>query len=68
MNDMHKVDSCLKPVLYADDTTLCAALNQFRNEEEGNDDIQKNINDNLQKFCVWMQLNQLSLNCKKSST
>jgi hypothetical protein len=64
MNDIHKLDSCLKPILYADDTTLSATLNQFQSEER---EIQSHINDELHKFYEWMQLNQLSLNCSKST-
>ena len=50
MNDIHKVESCLRPILYADDTTLCAALNKFRSAVQ---DIESNINMELHKFCIY---------------
>jgi hypothetical protein len=63
-NDLHRINSCFRPIMYADDTTLCATLNNFN---LSNNTISFNVNSELNKFNIWLKLNKLSLNCKKTS-
>ena len=64
VNDLHRINSCFTPILYADDTTLTASLNKFKFTDEN---VNCNINTQLEKFSTWFKLNKLSLNCKKTS-
>ena len=55
VNDLHKASSILKPVTFADDTSLFLS----------NKDINKLFNDmifELQKMSIWFKENKLSLN------
>ena len=63
LNDLHKINSSFTPIIYADDTTLLASLNQFHSN---NHSISSNINNELSKFSTWLKLNKLSLNCRKT--
>lgn len=64
MNDLNKVNSSFTPIIYADDTTLLASLNQFHLNSNS---ISACINNDLSKFSNWLKLNKLSLNCNKTS-
>ena len=51
----------LKTIIYADDTTFIADLDNIpKNEQE------RKINSELQIINLWLKSNKLSLNCKKS--
>ena len=52
-------------IIYADDTTLSSALNNF-NDNIQNDNLESLINDELLKINEWLQINKLSLNIAKS--
>ena len=59
VNNLHKVASFLKPVMFADDANLFLS----------NKDINKlfnDINTELQKMSIWFKANQLSLNLTKT--
>ena len=59
INDLYKVSSILKPVMFADDKNLFLS----------NEDIKKLFNDmnvELQKMSVWLKTNKLSLNLTKT--
>ena len=59
VNDLHKVSSILKPVMFADDTNLFLS----------NKDINKLFNDlnvELQKISIWFKASKLSLNLTKA--
>ena len=61
LNDLPYITEKLKTLVYADDTTLFASLN--------NDDfttIKDGINDELNLISNWLKLNKLSLNIQKS--
>ena len=63
-NDLHRINSFFRPIMYADDTTLSATLNSFK---ISNNNIDLNIIRELDKFSIWLKVNKLSLNCKKTS-
>jgi hypothetical protein len=64
LNDLNKVNSSFTPIIYADDTTLLASLNQFHSDTNS---LSVNINSELSKYSTWLKLNKLSLNCNKTS-
>jgi hypothetical protein len=63
-NDLHRINSSFRPIMYADDTTLSATLNSLK---LSNNNIDLNIISELDKFNTWLKVNKLSLNCKKTS-
>ena len=63
LNDIIKVCKIFHPIIYADDTTLCATLNNFGCD---NDQIEENINAELNDVVNWLKLNRLSLNVRKT--
>ena len=60
INDIVKVSTVLKRVLFADDTSLFHAHTDF-------DALIKEINEELKKVTTWFHTNKLSLNIKKSN-
>lgn len=62
MNDVSYASNLFNFILYADDTTLSTTLNV----NSSIDDVTETINRELQKICVWLQVNELSLNVDKS--
>ena len=62
INDLAVVCDKFKPIIYADDTSLCATLNSF------GDSIDDKINTELGKISDWMKVNKLSLNSKKTKS
>ena len=62
VNDISCASDIFYPIIYADDTTLSATLNNFGREHE----IENNINYELSKISVWLKLNKLSLNVNKT--
>ena len=65
MNDLPNASRLFKCIIYADDTTLSANLNDFyaKHDSRQNIDI---INDKLEKISYWLLVNKLSLNKLKS--
>lgn len=63
INDLHVASNIFSPVIYADDTTLSAALHAF---ESPGQDRDNNINIELTKVSHWLKLNKLSLNSSKT--
>ena len=61
MNDIVKASTYFYPILYADDTTLCATLN-FSWKKKSN----RKINNKLTAIGNWLRLNKLSLNVNKT--
>ena len=61
VNDITKATKHFHPILYADDTTLCASLNHHWK----NDDNVK-LNKELNDVSNWMKLNKLTLNINKT--
>ena len=63
LNDIVKVCKLFHPIIYADDTTLCATLDSFGNNSEL---IEENINSELNDVVDWLKLNRLSVNAMKT--
>ena len=62
VNDLHNANNTLSATMYADDTTLSTTL-QFNHQSIHNPLV---INNALNDFSNWLQLNKLSLNVKKT--
>ena len=61
INDIADITKYLKTIIYADDTTFIADLDNIpKNEQE------RKINSEFQIIILWLKSNKLSLNCKKS--
>ena len=61
INDIADITKYLKTIIYADDTTFIADLDNIpKNEQE------RKINSELQIINLWLKSNKVSLNCKKS--
>jgi len=63
INDLKHATNLFHPVIYADDTTLSATLNDFGSSTE---EIEQNINCELELVEDWLKLNKLSLNVDKT--
>ena len=61
VNDITTVTRYFHPILYADDTTLCATLNVHWDQSDS-----LNLNEELNTISNWMKLNKLSLNVQKT--
>ena len=61
VNDMTVATKYFYPILYADDTTLCATLSQTWNIDDNT-----KLNTELDGISNWMKLNRLSLNSTKT--
>jgi retron-type reverse transcriptase len=64
MNDITYSSDRFKFILYADDTTLSASVEDF--EQGPNVNINRKINVELQLVSDWLKVNKLSLNTKKT--
>jgi len=64
VNDMVFASSKFYPILYADDSTLCATINTFSSYNRDSSDA--NMNRELQSILDWLKLNRLSLNVNKT--
>ena len=64
VNDMYKASSILHAIMYADDTTLTANLEDF--SAKTRKDLQDKINSETNKINIWLKANHLSLNNHKS--
>ena len=60
INDLCNASKLFNMIIYADDTTLYSTLEVFGNY------ISKNLNIELTKVAIWLKLNKLSINIKKS--
>ena len=63
INDLIHVTEKLKFIMYADDTTIYFNLDDFDPAT-----IERDINSELEKINVWLKLNKLSLNVKKTKS
>ena len=63
INDLIHVTEKLKFIMYADDTTIYFNLDDFDTAT-----IERDINSELEKINVWLKLNKLSLNVKKTKS
>ena len=61
INDIADITKYLKTIIYADDTTFIADLDNIPKKEQ-----ERKINSELQIINLWLKSNKLSLNCKKS--
>ena len=60
INDIVNVSNILKPILFADDTSLFHAHTHFHT-------LIEEVNIELQKIAIWFNTNKLTLNVKKSN-
>ena len=65
MNDIPIASNIFKTIIYADDTTLIANSNDFYFKNNTKLNI-KMLNDELNKFKLWLRANKLTLNTHKS--
>lgn len=63
INDLVHASNIFHPIVYADDTTLSATLNIFKNNTTN---MEMSINSELTKITDWLKLNKLSLNSNKT--
>ena len=67
INDLPNVSKIFKCIIYADDTTLCATIEDFDQENTKNQAIiTDNINRELDKINYWLKCNKLKLNTNKT--
>ena len=64
VNDFYKASSILHAIIYADDTTLTANLEDF--SAKTRKDLENKINSEINKINIWLKANRLSLNIHKS--
>ena len=64
VNDIYKASSILHALIYADDTTLTANLEDF--SAKTRKDLANKINSEINKINIWLKANRLSLNIHKS--
>ena len=64
INDLPVASNMFTPIMYADDTTLLANLEQFGFKSEDNYSLQ--INTEVEKINEWLKYNKLSLNVAKT--
>ena len=58
INDMCNVSTLLKPILFADDTNIFYSGKDI-------DELCSEVSIELDKLCIWFQVNKLSLNTSK---
>ena len=69
MNDIHQASTKFHAILFADDTNLTSTLCSFDVNLANQLDItnlSKNINKELKEVQIWLEINKLSLNIKKT--
>ena len=70
MNDIHHASKKFHSILYVDDTSLLDTLCSFDTEIDRSTNnmeiISSNINAELNDILIWLSLNKLSLNVKKT--
>ena len=64
MNDIAEASDLFDFILYADDTSLTTTVKLILRKDRGN--LQTCINNELHKINMWLKLNRLSLNIKKT--
>ena len=65
LNYFSNASDIFKIISYADDSTLLAKLSDFNNRDN-KENINVLSNKELEKNCVWLKVNRLSLNTSKS--
>ena len=69
MNDIHNARTKLHAILFADDTDLTSTLCSFDVNIDNNCNrmqLSANINKELKNIHMWLEINKLSLNVKKT--
>ena len=69
MNDIHNASSKFHAILFADDTNLTSSLCSFDVNIDNNCNslqLSTNINKELKNIQMWLEINKLSLNVKKT--
>ena len=69
MNDIHDASSKFHAILFADDTNLTSTLCSFDVNIDNNCNslqLSTNINKELKNIQIWLEINKLSLNVKKT--
>ena len=69
MNDIHNASSKFHAILFADDTNLTSTLCSFDVNIDNNCNslqLSTNINKELKNIQIWLKINKLSLNVKKT--
>ena len=69
MNDIHNASSKFHAILFADDTNLTSTLCSFDVNIDNNCNslqLSTNINKELKNIQIWLEINKLSLNVKKT--
>ena len=69
MNDIHNASSKFHAILFADDTNLTSTLCSFDVNIDNNCNslqLSTNINKVLKNIQIWLEINKLSLNVKKT--
>ena len=67
VNDLSHATNIFNTILYADDTTLVACLENFnKNKDAPISEIENQLNTELQKVNEWLNLNKLSINTSKT--
>ena len=69
MNDIHNASSKFHAILFADDTNWTSTLCSFDVNIDSNSNslqLSTNINKELKNIQIWLEINKLSLNVKKT--
>ena len=67
VNDLPKASNIFHSIMYADDTTLLASIEDFDYSKNNNiTEINRNICNELDKFSDWLKCNKLILNATKT--
>ena len=67
VNDLPKASNTFHSIMYADDTTLLASIEDFDYSKNNNiTEINRNICNELDKFSDWLKCNKLILNATKT--
>ena len=64
VNGTFRASFILHAIVYADDTTLTANLEDFYAKTRK--DLENNVNSEINKISIWLKANRLSLNIQKS--
>ena len=65
INEIVSAKKIFTPIIYADDTTLFSTINSFNLQNRSS--ISHNINSELSKILLWIQVNKLSLNVENQN-
>ena len=66
INDVKNSTTLFDIIGYADDTTLYGTISKFARATPRGESISKKINDEIDQVNIWLKVNKLSLNPKKT--